>query len=156
MVPAEVAILFVSLHREFESLCSRYTFYLCHSVLRFCPYMPELTVLDCKVECTVPGPASGPDVWHVCIGQCLYYFSEPWSSANSWHSSACSPVFVASATCIMSLTIPDAASQSGQSDQLAPSPSWPGPLASDHLRLMASATTFDMPGRCLMSVMFRQ
>src|SRR6266481_3050745 len=146
MVPAEVAILFVSLHHEFESLCSRYTFYLCPLVLRFCPYMPVLTILDCKVECMVPGPAPGPDVWHVCVGQCLHYFGEPWVICKLLHSPACSPMSVTSATCIMSLTMPDAASQSGWTDQLTPSPSWPGPLASDHFQLMASATTFVTPG----------
>src|SRR6266481_9711871 len=78
------------------------------------------------------------------------------SSANSWHSLVCSAVSVISAICIMSLTMPDVASQSGQTNQLAPSLLWPGPLVSDHFRLMASATTFMTPGRCLMSMMFRQ
>src|SRR6266481_6221065 len=60
------------------------------------------------------------------------------SSENSWHNLVCSSVSVVTVTCIMLLTMPDATSQSGWTDQLAPSSLWLGPLTSDHLWLMAS------------------
>src|SRR6266481_2378714 len=75
------------------------------------------------------------------------------SSENSWHNLVCSSVSIVTVTCIMSLTMPDAASQSGRTNQLAPLSLWLGPLASDHLWLMASATMLATPGQCLMSVM---
>src|SRR6266481_8217172 len=67
------------------------------------------------------------------------------SSENSWRNLVCSSVSVVTVTCIMSLMMPDAASQSCWTDQLAPSSLWLGPLASDHLRLMASTTTLVTP-----------
>src|SRR6266481_4803055 len=66
------------------------------------------------------------------------------------NSSACPDVV----TCIMSLLIPLLASQSGQTDQSAPSLSLLGPFALAHFLLIASATTLVTPGRCCMSMMF--
>src|SRR6266481_7586128 len=76
------------------------------------------------------------------------------SSANCSHSCACSLASVAPLSCMMSFVMPWLASQSGQTDQSAPSLPSPSPLVSDHFLLMASATTLVTPGRCQMSVMF--
>src|SRR6266481_5903010 len=78
------------------------------------------------------------------------------SSANCLCMSANLSVSCPAASCIMSLTTPLLASQSGRTDHSAPSLSLLGPRASDHLRLIASATTFVTPGQCLMSTMFQQ
>src|SRR6266481_5756468 len=78
-------------------------------------------------------------------------------SANRSRSCACSLASVAPLSCMMSFVMPWLswlASQSGRTDQSAPSLPSPSPLASDHFLLMASTTTLVTPGRCQMSVMF--
>src|SRR6266481_3490244 len=73
------------------------------------------------------------------------------SSLKRSHISACAS---ASPMCMMSFTIPLWASQSGRTVQSALSSPVLGPLASDHFRLIASATTLETPGRCRISTMF--
>src|SRR6266481_10169040 len=76
------------------------------------------------------------------------------SSANCLHNVVCSSMSFAVLICIMSFMMPELASQLGWTDQLTPSSVCSRSLASNHFWLMASATTFVIPGRCRMSTMF--